>query len=202
MSLLASCDSKNSTQNRKIRLRVLRNNSARAIFSTTVLWICLCCCALLVAAQEKAQTQNKERDTCTNYLGREGPKYRIARKFHTETNYGSALHIYLSINEKDVTRDNLLTLGCKLGIAYANEGSLFVRILDTRRAAKRFVPLGDPGNDRQTNMSYRGFYAFWRGKDGSGQSLDWKPNRDDPNQWVDIDLGLPPQRHTSSADNR
>lgn len=141
----------------------MKNAAARAVCSIAVLSICFFFSASLIAAQVGALARDKAKDTCGPYLGAPVPKYRIARQFRDRTEYGSSLTILLSVDQKDVTRDNLLALSCKFGVDHANEESFFLRILDTRRAAKRFVPLGDPGNDRQTNMAYRAFYAFSHG---------------------------------------
>lgn len=191
----------------------MKNAAARAVCSIAVLSICFFCSASLIAAQVGALARDKEKDTCGPYLGAAVPKYRIARQFRDRTEYGSSLTILLSVDQKDVTRDNLLALSCKLGADHSNEDGFFVFILDTRRAAKRFVPLGDPGNDRQTNKAYRAFYAFSREdpqlkwptpydvyaltnpRGPSGQSLSWKPDPSQPDRWVSIDLGPPPPAH-------
>lgn len=168
-------------------------NGLKKFTHITILSICFLCGSSLVASQRAANRgKDKESDTCEAYLKREAPKYRIARQFHTHTNYESALFVFVSVNRSDVTRDKLLALSCKLGLDRANERDFFVYILDTPRAAKRFNPQGE-GNDRQTNLADRGFYAFVRDSGNAyGQSLTWKPDRDDPDRWINIELGPPP----------
>lgn len=99
--------------------------------------------------------------------------------------------MFVSVDPKKVSRNNLLALSCKLGADHANEEKFFVFILDTHRAARRFNPQGE-GNDRKTNLAYRGSYGFWRDNANAGQSLGWKPDRFDPDRWIEIDLGAPP----------
>lgn len=148
----------------------------------------------LIAAKRPAnQERDKESDSCEAYLKSKAPKHRIARQIHTHTNHASALTMHVSIDQKDVTRDKLIALSCQLGVDHASEEHFFLFILDTFRAAKRFNPLG-AGTSGQTNLSYRGLYGFSR-EPGSayGQSLAWKPDRNDPNHWVEINLGPPPK---------
>ena len=177
-------------------------NELKRFTHIAILSICFLCASSLVAFQRATnQGKDKESDTCETYLKQKPPKYRLARQFHTQTNYGSALHIFVSIDQKDVTRDKLLALSCKLGIDHANEENFFVFILDTHRAAKRFNPQGE-GNDRQTNLADRAFYAFSRERgDAYGQSLTWKPDRYDPDRWVNIELGRPPERPAQEKRN-
>jgi len=165
----------------------------KKVTHVTILSICFLCASSLVASQRATnQGKDKESDTCETYLKQKPPKYRLARQFYTHTNYGSALHTFVSIDQKDVTRNKLFALSCKLGVDHANEEDFFVYILDTPRAARRFNPQGE-GNDRQTNLADRGFYAFVRDRGNAyGQSLTWKPDRDDPDRWVNIELGPPP----------
>ncbi len=135
------------------------------------------------------QKKPAERGDCHAY-GEKVPKYDIARHYRTDLKPGLVLFVYIAPD--DVARQKLIALSCKIGRDHAAEQSLFVYVFDNKEGAKRFNPQGE-GNSRQINLSYRGLYGFSR-EPGSayGQSLSWRPDRNEPNRWVTIDLGTPP----------
>lgn len=141
--------------------------------------------------QSKDHGKSKDQETCQSYLNVRMPNYKIARLIRGDT--GPVLDVYVAMKPRDIIREKLLVIGCKLGMKYAKEQTLFVYVFDDPRAAKRFNPQGE-GNDRATNLSYRAVYSFSREPGyGYGQSLAWKPDRNDPDHWVNIDLGGPPK---------
>lgn len=155
-------------------------------------WSAVLVASLAFGTPERgSQKEPMERDDCR--AQHEGvPKYHVVRHYTTDLKRGLAL--FMDIATADVTREKLVALVCRVGTDHSQEQSLFVYIFDSKRAAKRFNPQGE-GNDRQSNLEYRGLYWFSRepGK-AYGQSLDWRPDRDDINSWVHIDLGPPPQK--------
>lgn len=164
----------------------------RAIASTAVAFLSLLLSAFPLA-RGGPQTGNRdsaERDDCQADHGAV-PRYRAAGRYRTDIKPG--LVLFVSINPADVTRDKLIALVCKLGIDHAKEEVLRVHIFDSSRAAKKFDPL-EEGNDRRTNLSYRADYSFARSAEfAHGQFLNWRPDRDDFEHWVHIDLGPPPK---------
>lgn len=152
----------------------------------------LCGSSLIAVRRPANQEKNKESDSCEKYSADVAPRFKVVRETRKMTK--SSLVLFVSVAPSDTTRNRLVALSCELGRKYAAEENVFVWILDSKRAAKRFNPLG-AGTSGQTYLSYRGLYGFSR-EPGSayGQSLSWKPDRNDPNHWVEIDLGPPPKR--------
>jgi hypothetical protein len=130
-------------------------------------------------------------DSCERLQSQPVPKFRFARK--NKLGLKPGLVLYVSISLSDRYRDKLIAVSCQLGRKYATEESLFVWILDSNRAAKRYNPQGE-GNDRETNSVYVGLYAFVR-EDGAGnQALDWRSDPSNRDRLDHIDLGPPPDK--------
>lgn len=161
-----------------------------ATFQLMVSVIALC----IFDAQALGRQRTQERADCSAYVGRKIPTFRVAKKSRTDK--GRALVLSISLAPSDVDREKLIALACKLGRDHAAEEGLFVWILDSYRAAKRYSPQGE-GNDRQTELAYRGSCGFTRDPQaGYGQTLAWWPDPYDRNRFVHIDLGPPPLRRT------
>jgi hypothetical protein len=160
----------------------------RLQIATLYLLICLPITSVALCTPIGLQKES-ERGGCRGY-GEKVPKYDIARHYRTDLKPGLVLFVYIAPD--DVARQKLIALSCKIGKDHATEQSLFVYLFDSKRGAKRFNPQGE-GNSRQINLSYRGLYGFSR-EPGSayGQSLSWRPDRNEPNHWITIDLGPPP----------
>lgn len=133
----------------------------------------------------------EEKDSCERLRSQPVPKFRIARKEKLGLKPG--LVLYVSISPSDRDRDKLIAVSCQLGRQYATEDRLFVWILDSNRAAKRYNPQGD-GNDRATNSSYIGVYSFLRDDAAGNQTLDWRSDPRNRDRLDHIDLGPPPDK--------
>jgi hypothetical protein len=139
-----------------------------------------------------ARAQTLEvKDSCERFRSQPVPKFRIARK--NKLGLKPGLVLYVSISPSDRDRDKLIAVSSQLGRKYATEESLFVWILDSNRAAKRYNPQGE-GNDRATNSAYVGLYAFVRDDGAGNQSLDWRSDPSNRGRLAHIDLGLPPDK--------
>lgn len=164
------------------------NSQQYSVFDASVLVLFLFAFVVIVPvhARESQQLAN-----CQSYR-EEVPKYHVLRHYATDKKPGIIL--FVSVAPADVVRDKLVALGCKLGTDHADADNIFVHIFDSDGAAKKFNPAGE-GNGRQINLSYRAFYSFSREKGPAyGQSLTWRPDRNDPNRWLTVDLGPPPNR--------
>jgi hypothetical protein len=127
-----------------------------------------------------------ENGGCDAYAGLKLPDYKIGKVWRN--NAGLVLNV--SVRGSDVERGKVLALLCKLGRAHADEEFLWINVLDSARAAKRYV-FGGEGNDRETNMALRAQYAFFRGQGGI-QVVTWFPDRYDLDRSIRIELGEPP----------
>jgi hypothetical protein len=139
----------------------------------------------------QARQEPVETERCEVYAKQTVPKFHLAKKYRTHPKPG--LVLFVSIAPSDVHQEKLLALVCKLGRDHAVEEALWVFVLDSYRAAKRFNPQGE-GNDRQTALSYRAGYWFWRETGKDAHSLDWWPDPYDRSRSIHIDLGNPPRR--------
>ena len=165
---------------------------AQRFFHVEALWVAFAAIAFVLAVPSGGAAQKvEEKDYCERYLKHEVPRFRVARKHRTEIKPG--LVLFVSIAPSDVERDKLVALACKLGRDYANEEALYVWILDSYKAARRYSPQGE-GNDRTTNLSFRASYGFFCDSGKCEHSLDWWPDPLDRSRWVHIDLGEPPER--------
>jgi hypothetical protein len=176
MAILENCDK--PCKNRQCKVRILV--SLVMIFSAM-------CTPDLWARQES------KGDGCKAYFDRSVPKFREGRRYRTSGGSGS-LVIYVALAPFDVDQEKLLALTCKLAKDHANEEAIFVYVFDTHRAAMHFNPQGE-GNTRETNLSFRARYAFFR-DNGGGQGLDWRPDPNDVDRWTHIDLGEPPKHQS------
>lgn len=169
---------------------MVKRQRGRHLLIVVLLWTQVCMVAPLLKAQTSSET-----DTCQKYLPSIIPKFKIVRETRKMTK--SSLVLFVSVLPSDATRNRLIAVSCQLGKKYASEQNLFVWILDSERAAKKFNPQGE-GNDTETNLAYLGLYGFSRepGK-AHGQSLEWKPDPLNFKRLVHIDLGPPPKRPDS-----
>lgn len=153
---------------------------------------CLALMLFLTFSTPSGAQITSEMDTCEKYPPEIAPKFRIVRETRKMTE--SSLVLFVSVARGGATRNHLVALSCQLGRKYSSEENLFVWILNSERAAKKFNPQGE-GNDRQTNVAYLGLYGFSREtKHAYGQSLDWRPDSLHPDRLVHIGLGPPPER--------
>lgn len=130
------------------------------------------------------------RASCGDLHGERPPDFRVAKEFRGDVR--PALFLYISVVPSAISRDGLIALACKLGMDHAGEERVFVWILDNHRAAKRFDHVKG-GPDLETNLAFRARYSFSRDpKAGYGQSLTWRPDRNDFNRLEKINLGPPP----------
>lgn len=130
--------------------------------------------------------QNGEKDTCDSFLKQEVPAFRIAKRYRTDLKLGIVLQI--SVAPSDIERDKLLALACKLGRKYGDKKSVYVWVCDSFQAAKRYNPQSE-GNDSETMHSCRARYGLIVGT--REESLDWRPDRNNPGRWIHIDLSRP-----------
>jgi hypothetical protein len=133
------------------------------------------------------QVQN-EKEACEQGSSKV-PKFRVVRKRRPFSKPG--LELFVRISPSEVDRDKLIALSCHLGREYAREEMLNVWILDSERAAKRYNPQGE-GNDEATASSFRAFYGFHHESASGSQSLEWKPDPNNRNRLIHIDLGAAP----------
>ena len=93
----------------------------------------------------------------------------------------------VSMSPKNFDQEKVITLVCHIAKMYPNEPALFVRVFDSLRAAKAYVP----GGEDHAGISYRGMYSYY--DPDFEQHLSWRPDREDRYRSVEIDLGVHPK---------
>ena len=145
----------------------------------------------LHASQQNAEgTGGREGDTCAAHAGEPVPEYRIGSQYSKDGR--KYIHLFVSMHRRDITRDNLIALVCKLTEENADSDGLTVHVLDSYKIASRFtfIPLGD-GEPAGADQSRRAFFIFSRDPgEAYGLTLHWLPKKGQ--EWEHIYLGPPP----------
>jgi hypothetical protein len=149
-------------------------------------------CVLICGQRGYAATPqiHQESDTCNRYGTQPVIPYHIARKEKIKEN--EILLLNVSIDPKDMDRNNLLALACALGKGYPREAALAVYIFDNNHFAKSF----DPEGERNSGGTYRsicGLYRFVRTGQVTGQEMFLRSDPKSPYFDTRIDLGPPPK---------
>jgi hypothetical protein len=146
--------------------------------------------ATFCASWINAQQLDRPADKCLEHT-KAPAKYRVAKQYRTDVRSG--LVLFVSTDPVNLQPDKVLALVCALARLHAAEEFLSVYVLDDYRAAKKYNPNGE-GNDRRTDLAFRGQYGFTRyPANGLWQEFDWRADPDGP--FVHVDLGAPPERH-------
>jgi hypothetical protein len=131
-----------------------------------------------------------ERDTCAAYANQPLPHYRVANRFlKKEPVY---IHLYVSVDRREITRAEMIALVCKLGQENAEADTLSIQVFDRFQVATKFGP-NNEGDPAGADKSRRAIYIFSREPgEAHGQRLDWLPSNE--REWKRIYLGPPPAR--------
>ncbi len=138
-------------------------------------------------AHSESQERETQKESCANFASIPIPRYRLGRQWRTDVKPMPVL--FISVKPRDVSRDSVISLGCRIGEEYSSEQSLDLYILDDQHSAKIYSPAHE-GNTGKTERSLRAIYEFSREKDY--QWIDWRPDPNQASKWIHIDLGKAP----------
>jgi len=133
--------------------------------------------------------REKTRDSCRAHVRESVPKYKIARTLTVKES--NLIYLFLAVPSDSISRESLISLGCKLGEKYQNWDMLSAKIFTTRHAAENFhLPSGE-GNALADIQALKADYICIRKGSAAGQELLYNDDPNSPYMTVQIDLGSP-----------